>query len=387
VVADKRAVMGIYQSQLAQHRYLEVVLGLNAARSYTLGADVTHAEGFYAYDAVIGDLAERVMASLAVNWRAHQQGAFSGPLVSVVIRTKDRPAMLREALRSLAAQNYSNLEALVVNDGGQQVEDLVKGFDGDLIDRVRYVDLQPGRGRSAAANAGLERAAGDYLLFLDDDDLLLSNHIATLVNTLESRRDIGVAYAGVRCLRQDEAGEWQEFLIYNDAFDPVRLLYENYIPIHAALFRRGLIDEGCRFDENLSVYEDWDFWVQLSRKTPFLFVNQISAVYRIGVYGSFGVVGDSRFATRSIEEFFDKWRGLWSLDEVLHIRGRFFELQTSTEHQLRDLTNQIHRLRDRSETRIRALDERIVAIYNSTSWRITAPIRFLRNTTLKIFNL
>ena len=78
MVAEKRAMMEIYRSQIAQHRYVDVVLGLNAARSYTLGAEVTHAEGFYAYDAVTGDLAERVMASLAVNWRAHQQQAFSG---------------------------------------------------------------------------------------------------------------------------------------------------------------------------------------------------------------------------------------------------------------------------------------------------------------------
>jgi hypothetical protein len=69
---------------------------------------------------------------------------------------------------------------------------------------------------------------------------------------------------------------------FEHAFDPVLLMRDNYIPIHAMVFDTSLIKEGCRFDESFNNYEDWDFWLQLSRYTAFHHIGKLTAFYRRG---------------------------------------------------------------------------------------------------------
>ena len=87
-----------------------------------------------------------------------------------------------------------------------------------------------------------------------------------------------VVYSGVRCVDGDKKPLARQFAA---DFDATGLLAGNYIPIHAALFSRELLKLGCRVDESLEFYEDWDFWIQASMFTDFLFIEEYSAVYRI----------------------------------------------------------------------------------------------------------
>ena len=241
-----------------------------------------------------------------------------GPLVSTIIRTKDRPELLREALSSIAEQTYPYVEAIVINDGGCDVGQITQSFAGPIRD-VRYFCLGENIGRSAAANLGLREANGTYVIFLDDDDWFLPNHIAKLVNALQTDTQVGVAYTGVECLRENETGQWARVHIFDSPFDPIRLLIENYVPMHAALFRRDLVASGCYLDESLEIYEDWDFWVQLAQKTSFRYVKGISAIYRIGGTGGFGVAGDELLVQVARKAFLNKWRNQWSSEALLKI--------------------------------------------------------------------
>ncbi|HDH97534.1 MAG TPA: glycosyltransferase family 2 protein, partial [Deltaproteobacteria bacterium] len=99
-----------------------------------------------------------------------QRGRSGRPLVSVIVRTKERPDLLREALASLAAQTYSPVEAVIVNDGGMDVAEIVDDFLSD-IDHIRYIHQSENGGRACAANMGLQSAKGEWIGFLDDDDL------------------------------------------------------------------------------------------------------------------------------------------------------------------------------------------------------------------------
>jgi len=237
------------------------------------------------------------------------------PLVSVIVRSIDRPE-LEAALASVSAQTYPNIEIVLVNARGEEHRTMAERC-GDH--ELRVVTTGEPLHRSRAANLGLEAARGDLLIFLDDDDWFLPHHIASLVDALHRRPEAGGAYAAVECLRADPQGQWQRVHTFSQPFDRVRLLVENFIPMHAILFRRELLEGGCRIDESLDVYEDWDFWIQLSREADFVFVEPVGAIYRIGEESGFGVGGDAEKIRQGMTTLFRKWRLRWRDEELIEI--------------------------------------------------------------------
>jgi LmbE family N-acetylglucosaminyl deacetylase len=192
--------LGCYQSQLERHDYSAAALGLRSYRTHSLPPGVRGAEGYSRLR--LADFTTRSRSALV----EHLGGSpllvpiEAGPLVSVVVRTRDRPDLLREALGSLARSRYRRLEAVVVNDGGERapLEAVLGAVRAGVCDparglEVRLVDLEANRGRSAAANAGVAAARGEYVGFLDDDDLVSPEHFATLVD-LVSAAEVRAAY-------------------------------------------------------------------------------------------------------------------------------------------------------------------------------------------------
>ena len=116
----------------------------------------------------------------------------NNPLVSIIVRTKDRPKLLKRAIQSISAQTYRQIEVILVNDGGcdLKVEELM-GILGDIS--LKYIRLEKNTGRANAGNVGIESAKGSYIGFLDDDDEFYPKHIALLVSALE-QIDYKIAY-------------------------------------------------------------------------------------------------------------------------------------------------------------------------------------------------
>ncbi|GAG26148.1 unnamed protein product, partial [marine sediment metagenome] len=112
-----------------------------------------------------------------------------GPVVSVLIPTFNRPRYLSEALASALHQSYSNLQVIVVNDGGQDVSSIVNSFSDP---RIIFINRKENRGKAFSLNEALARAEGEYIAYLDDDDLYYPNHIETLVDVLENKTDCQV---------------------------------------------------------------------------------------------------------------------------------------------------------------------------------------------------
>ena len=103
------------------------------------------------------------------------------PLVSVIVRTKDRPELLQDALKSIASQTYQSIEAVLVNDGGCEVD---QGEAEAILGEIplSYVKNETSLGRGAALNIGLEKSKGVYVAFLDDDDVYYHGGIAALMD-------------------------------------------------------------------------------------------------------------------------------------------------------------------------------------------------------------
>jgi len=294
------AAMALYASQEERHPYWSAGLGLRRFRTLSLGpATGSNAVLAEAYRRLqVEDFTTRSPAQLIRHLGGLPDVALieDGPRISVIVRTRDRPALLAEALDSLAAGSYRRAEVVLVNDGGQPP--IVP--DGFPLPVVR-VDLAESRGRAGAAEAGIAAATGDFIAFLDDDDLAAPEHLATLAG-LVSAAVVRVAYTDAAValyeLSGGEAGAgagWvcrERRLPYSRDFDPDILLVDNYIPFNTLLIERRLFAEAGPFDPTLPFFEDWDFLIRLSALTPFHHLRQVTCEYRHFRNGGHHIFGE-----------------------------------------------------------------------------------------------
>ncbi|CAD5942496.1 glycosyltransferase [Planktothrix agardhii] len=189
------------------------------------------------------------------------------PLVSIIIPTKDRPQMLKIAVQSVLDQTYKNIEIIVVNDGGVDVQELLNrlNYRGNIF----YLKHDYPKERSATRNAGIRIAKGKYIGYLDDDDLYYPNHIQTLVEFLENSEH-KVAYTDATKVDQEKQdGKYvtvNRSVPYSYDFDQNLIMERNYIPILCIMHERGCLEQTGLFDETLDTHEDWDLWIRMYLK-------------------------------------------------------------------------------------------------------------------------
>jgi len=218
----------------------------------------------------------------------------SAPLVSVVIPCFRQAHFLPAALASVFAQTHPAVEAVVVNDGSDDATDAVaRGF----LPRIRYV-AQANAGLSAARNAGIGAATGEYLLFLDADDLLHARAIEWLVGAAAGR-GAALAVCGWRKFATDPAVPiGADFIVPPGPALP-RLIHANLAPPNAYLCTRALVDAVGRFERGLRSCEDWDLWLRLALAgAAFVPVPHVGAYYR-QTPGSMSTNHERMLATRT----------------------------------------------------------------------------------------
>lgn len=336
------------------------------------------------------------------------------PLVSVIVRSMDR-SMLHDALGSIAEQTYPNVEVVVVNAKGEHHSELgveCGRFPLRLVDRTRALT------RSEAANLGMEQARGQYLIFLDDDDIFLPNHLEKLSLALTQGSE-RACYTGVQLV--GDAG--QNLHVLDEPWNVDRLRGANYLPIHAVLFERSLLDSGCRFREDLDCLEDWEFWLQLAALTPFQHVPQVSAVYRMDL-GTSGLSAEAdaekHIANRA--RIFETWHPRFTAREWVrsihwfeNARNHFYQVALDRFHEnqqlevrlaasnesIADMRLQLDAAEAHAVTMRASMDrlnrqkgvakelaanhaahaeslhQAVQQLIGSTSWRVTGPLRFV----------
>lgn len=295
-------------------------------------------------------------------------------LVSVMIRTKNRPDMLSEAIASVAAQSHSEVELLVFNDGGVDVSAVLPTTAQGAIQKSHYQESCSGIGRSAAANVLLEAACGQYLIFLDDDDWLLQSHLESLSAQLQKSPDAIAAYSDVTCVNRDSYGVYQEVHRFSADYDPLRLAYVNYLPIHSVLFRREAVDRGCRFDPALEAYEDWAFWVRLAREGRFVRSQGATAVYRLDSGSGFGCPESSAIISRErLLAFVKSVRHHWSDEQLLAMLELYGYQERCHALEKEKLLSEERAVA--AELRVEGFERQLEMLQKSTSWRLTAPLR------------
>lgn len=206
------------------------------------------------------------------------------PLISVIIPTRDRPDMLRDALASVMRQTYGNWEVILVNDGGQDVSAVLATLPAGAGSRITGVSFPLPQGVARARNDALRVARGEVFAFLDDDDLFLPGHLDTLIAGM---RESGAGFAYTRSVGVEEritSGARVELrrgapLEYR--YSRSLLLVRNLIPTANWGVRRECLERCGRFDDTLACAEDWDMLLRLSVLVPFHLIPAITAEIRV----------------------------------------------------------------------------------------------------------
>lgn len=212
----------------------------------------------------------------------------NSPLVSVIIRTSfSRRGCLEEAIHSIESQTYKNIELVVIENGSKQLKSwLLEKFHG-LRCRLSYYHLSQAN-RCIAGNLGMEKAKGELLCFLDDDDLFYPQHIEILTNTLINNHTISAAYSiahelpsNIRSYTPFEYDDKKKKAIFKRKFDRGALFVNNYIPIQSIVFKKELFFKHGGFDTGLNNLEDWNLWTRFASQHDFLFIKKVTSLYRV----------------------------------------------------------------------------------------------------------
>jgi glycosyltransferase involved in cell wall biosynthesis len=196
--------------------------------------------------------------------------------VSVIIPYYNQPAYLAEAVSSVEQQTYPNIEIIVVDDGSPAPADSILP-QGSGIRIIRTEN----RGVSAARNFGFQRCSGEYLIFLDADDRLCPDAVATHLQELCERPDTGLSFGPTRFIDQNGA-EVRPAHICRPRKDYFRMLLEGN-PIGspgAAMIRRTAFVAAGRFNESVSMGEDYDLYLRIARQWPLVQHNSCVLEYR-----------------------------------------------------------------------------------------------------------
>ena len=181
-------------------------------------------------------------------------------LVSTIIPVYNRPGLLREAVQSVLSQTYRPIEVIISDDGSTDETPEVAGeLALEHLGCIRVVRNQ-NRGAGAAREAGRELARGEFIQYLDSDDLLLPTKFETLVSALHRQADCGIAY-GITRLMDAGGGVLREPYKWTahgmTSLFPA-LLVDRWWNTHTPLFRRSVCDRVGPWKE-MGVCEDWEY--------------------------------------------------------------------------------------------------------------------------------
>lgn len=204
----------------------------------------------------------------------------SKPRVSVVIPTYNRQNLVVEAIESVLAQTYKNFEIIVVDDGStDDTSGQIKAYAGRLTYHV-----QKNQGVAAARNAGIKLSQGEFICFLDSDDLWEPEKLETQINFADANPEYALLSTEIRGFNADKRvikrNKSSMYKVRN-GFVIEHLLFGNWIQTSTVMLRRKCLDEVGYFDEDIGQFgEDWLLWMRVASRFPIYFLPVPLVLYR-----------------------------------------------------------------------------------------------------------
>jgi hypothetical protein len=205
------------------------------------------------------------------------------PEITVLMPTRNRRGTIREAIASVVQQQFRDWELVVVNDGGESVEDITSAFQDR---RIKYME-RPARGKADALNAALQQNNSAFVAYLDDDDLYYPDHLATLHQAIKKGKPPEtVVYTLTQAqvwARRTDSGRFelvQSGVPCKGGFSRDEMQFENQIPNLNVLHARELFDWVGWYDPRLFSLIDWDMWKRFAYFCSFSGVSRVTGCYR-----------------------------------------------------------------------------------------------------------
>jgi len=219
-------------------------------------------------------------------------GTDKSPLVSVIIPTYNSGRFVAQAVESVLTQTYSPIEVIVVDDGStDDTKSVLSRFNG----QIRYI-CQPNSGPSAARNTGIRIAEGEYISFLDADDLWVPDKLALQTAFMQKSPNIGLLFSDHE--EFDEAGivfpsflDKKKLRLQLVSQTPIqgifaKLLEENFISTPTVMVRKECFEKAGLFDEAVRSVEDLDLWLRISTSFEIFCLPQVVCRRRIHAFNT-----------------------------------------------------------------------------------------------------
>ncbi|HVR43184.1 MAG TPA: PIG-L family deacetylase [Thermoanaerobaculia bacterium] len=360
VAEAKQRAIGRHESQQTVRDYARYARGLNEYRTMTLGPESRFAEAYWLTDPQW--IRTHPLSEIENAVRGARIEAAGGTVpITVVVRTRNRPRLLREALASIR-NSSADAPIVVVNDGEEPVASALEGFESISLEEKK----RPA-GRSEAMNRGVRAASTEWIAFLDDDDLFYPEHLPTLGNaaaTGDARAFYTDAISAIYLPGEDGTPRSAARLrTYARDFDRDMLLLDNYIPLPTLLVRREDFLSVGGFDRSFDLFEDWDFVIRLSALGPLTRIPRITCEIRHFGGSESAMLGNPAGSPGYREAKLRVWKKHSSLEDTSRVEAVFQRLKETAIEAGSSLHEQIGRARhlERDVTRFEREKELLLA--------------------------
>ncbi len=248
-----------------------------------------------------------------------QPSPCAAPLVSVIMPAYNTAAWIAESIDSVLNQDYPAKELLVIDDGSTDgTLEILRAYG----DRIRLI-TQRNQGSAVARNAGLDAAHGEFIAFLDSDDVWLPGKLSAQVRYLQAHPELGMIYSRWRAWKPDAQGRYPtavELGVSDEAADTLpgtvpqgsgwlynRLLFGSLLHTITTMARRELVERVGHFDPELKRGQDYDYWLRASRLTEIHKLDVVHALYRLHGDGCIKKWPGINYEQRVLEKALAQW--------------------------------------------------------------------------------
>jgi len=198
---------------------------------------------------------------------------------SIIIPTYNRKDLLKRAIESVINQNFKDYEIIVVNDGGENIEELINDFNNKKILLIQYPD---NKGTSYAKNLGIKYTTGEWIIFLDDDDEIIKNSLGKLDEYI--KKDLWYIAPRLYLFENKEFvyPSYQKLIYLSQ--NPIKSLDIRKYPFGGSVLNRKIFKK-FYFDEEISYGEDYEFYFRLLKSNiKFKPINIVYYKYYFRIY-------------------------------------------------------------------------------------------------------
>lgn len=199
------------------------------------------------------------------------------PCCSIIIPAYNSIKYLPETLESVLKQTFTDFEIIIIDDGSY--DNIVEWASRIQEPRVKFISQQ-NKGVSAARNLGIDLTTGEYIAFLDADDLWEATKLEKQLQCLKNNPSLGLVHTEMTVIDEESKLLGRKFTsnVEGNALKP--LLEQNTIVTSSVIVRRSCLETVGNFDSNLTSSEDWELWVRIASRYCIALIKEPLVYYR-----------------------------------------------------------------------------------------------------------